>query len=207
MDYYKTANKLEKLNFGDTYHIYNKAISQEKLFIDGDDYFYFLKKLTRYILPIADIIAYCLVPNHFHLLVNIKEEENIPIRLLKRGKEDTPNLISKSFSNFFNSYTKSFNNTHHRMGRLFLYPFRRILVEDEDYFVCLINYIHRNPVHHRLTKNYNDWKYSSYNAYLSQKPSKINRDMGLSLFSTLEAFIVFHEENKSAPGIERYYFE
>jgi len=207
MDYSKTTNKLEKLTYGQTYHIYNKAISHEKLFITANDYFYFLKKLNRYILPTADIIAYCLIPNHFHLLVTIKEEEDIPSDLLKNNKEDTDKLISKSFSNFFNSYTKSFNIAHNRMGRLFLYPFRRILVDDENYFVCLINYIHRNPVHHGLTKDYSDWKYSSYNAYISKKTTAINREEGLALFSSLDDFILFHKENKIVPGIEKYYFE
>jgi len=207
MDYSGTTNKLEKLNCGETYHIYNKAISHEKLFISSNDYFYFLKKLDRYILPVADIIAYCLIPNHFHLLVTIKDEENIQGSLLEKNKENPDQLISKSFSNFFNSYTRSFNIVHHRAGRLFLYPFKRILVEDEDYFVCLINYIHRNPVHHGFTKNYGDWKYSSYNAYLSEQPTRVNRNEGLSLFSSLDAFIRFHQENKSIPGIEKYYFE
>ena len=207
MDYAKTTNKLERLTFGETYHIYNKAISHEKLFIISDDYSYFLKKLNRYILPIANIIAYCLVPNHFHLLVTIKDEENIPESLLKKNKENPNQLISKSFSNFFNSYTRSFNIVHHRAGRLFLYPFKRILVDNDGYFVCLINYIHRNPVHHGLTTNYSDWKYSSYNAYISEKSTHINRKKGLSLFSSLEEFILFHKENQSVPGIEKYYFE
>jgi len=207
MDYAKTTNKLERLTFGETYHIYNKAISHEKLFIISDDYSYFLKKLNRYILPIANIIAYCLVPNHFHLLVTIKDEENIQESLLKKNKENPNQLISKSFSNFFNSYTRSFNIVHHRAGRLFLYPFKRILVDNDGYFVCLINYIHRNPVHHGLTTNYSDWKYSSHNAYISEKSTHINRKKGLSLFSSLEEFILFHKENQSVPGIEKYYFE
>jgi putative transposase len=206
MDYSKTTNKLEKLHCGSTYHIYNKAISHEKLFLISDDYFYFLKKLNRYILPVANIIAYCLIPNHFHLLVTIKDRENIPRSLLK-GKVNPDQLVSKSFSNLFNSYTKSFNIVHNRAGRLFLYLFKRILVENEDYFACLINYIHRNPVHHGIVKNYDDWKYSSYHAYLSELPTHINRKEGLSLFSSLDDFIRFHQENKSVQGIEKYYFE
>ncbi len=207
MDYTKTPNKLQKLTFGDAYHIYNKAISHDKLFITSEDYFYFLKKLERYILPVADIVAYCLIPNHFHLLAVMKEEENIPFNLFKRVNEHPDQLLERSFSNFFNSYSKSFNKAHNRSGRLFLYPYKRILVESEDYFVCLINYIHRNPIHHGFTKKHSDWKYSSYNAYLSVKPTQVNKEEGLSLFSSLEEFILFHKENKSAPGIEKYYFE
>ena len=58
-----------------------------------------------------------------------------------------------------------------------------------------------------LQKKHSDWKYSSYNAYLSVKPTQVNKEEGLSLFSSLEEFILFHKENKSAPGIEKYYFE
>jgi len=206
MDYSKTSNKLEQLEPGKTYHIYNKAISHEKLFVTEKDYFYFLKKLNRYILPVASIITYCLIPNHFHLLVTIKEGEDVPERP-ENEEENQFRKISKAFSNFFNSYARSFNIIHDRKGRLFLYPFKRILVDDEDYFVCLINYIHRNPVHHGLTEGYDQWRYSSYNAYLSKKPTAVARDEGLSLFSSLEEFILFHKENKTAPDVEKYYLE
>lgn len=206
MDYSKTTNKLEKLEPGKTYHLYNKAISHEKLFITEKDYFYFLKKLNRYILPVANIIAYCLIPNHFHLLVTIKEAKNIP-GIPENNKENQVRIISKSFSNFFNSYTRSFNIIHDRKGRLFLYPFKRILVDDDDYYVCLMNYIHRNPVHHGLTEDYNQWKYSSYNAYLSESPTHVSREEGLSYFGSLDEFILFHKENKTVPNVEKYYLE
>lgn len=206
MDYSKTTNKQEVLEPGKIYHIYNKAISRDKLFIIEKDYFYFLKKLNRYILPVAHIVAYCLIPNHFHLLVIIKDEENIPVKL-EKDKENKAQIVLKSFRNFFNSYTRSFNVIHDRKGRLFLYPYQRILVDDENYFICLMNYIHRNPVHHGLVKNYVDWKFSSYNAYLSKRPTHINREEGLSYFSSLDEFVLFHEENKSVPGMEKYYLE
>jgi REP element-mobilizing transposase RayT len=206
MDYSKTSNKLEILEQGKTYHIYNKAISHEKLFITEKDYFYFLKKLHRYILPVAHIIAYCLIPNHFHLLVTIKEIEEIP-GIQENDTANQTGIISKSFSNFFNSYTRSFNIAYNRKGRLFLYPFKRILVDDDDYFVCLMNYIHRNPVHHGLTEDYDQWKYSSYNAYLSERPTHVNRKEGLSYFDSLDEFILFHKENKTFPDVDKYYLE
>ena len=207
MKYYKATNKQEKLLFGSVYHVYNKAISHDKLFITFNDYDFFLKKLDRFISPVADIIAYCLMPNHFHLLLEIKEEESLKQNFLKNSTDNPTELISKSFSNFFNSYAKSFNKAHQRSGRLFLYPYKRILVDDDGYFACLINYIHRNPVHHGLTKEYGDWNYSSYKLYFSDKATFINREKGLAPFQTLEAFFRFHEENKVSPGIEKYSFE
>lgn len=118
----KTIEKQERLFPGYTYHIYNKAIGTDRLFISNKDYQYFLIKLERFISPIAEILSYCLIPNHFHLLVDIKESEEIEIKSIAYAK-DPDKLISQVFSNFFNSYSKSFNKAHNRAGRLFLYPF------------------------------------------------------------------------------------
>ena len=82
------------------------------------------------------------------------------------------------------------------MGRLFIQPFKRIAVEDEDYFRILVNYIHRNPIHHGLVLNFSDWKYSSYLTILSNKPDFIDQVEVLSFFNSKEEFIKFHNENK-----------
>jgi len=205
---FKSTEKLENLIPGNTYHIFNKAISNDKLFNSDDDYFYFLQKIERYLLPIANIVSYCLIPNHFHLLVQIKEFENLPEKLTKYYSDNPEAYISKVFSNFFNSYSKSYNKAHNRSGRLFLYPYKRILVEDDDYMASIIVYIHRNPIHHGLTKSYKDWKYSSYNSVLSNGKTKINREMALSPFDGSKGeFIIFHDDNISKNGIAKYLFE
>jgi REP element-mobilizing transposase RayT len=167
-------NRQEVLVCGETYHIYNKAVGSELLFKGAADYEWFLKKLERFVLPIADIFTYCLIPNHFHLLLTIKEPDEI-FELQKLDEDDYSNYLSHVFGNFFNSYSKSFNKMYDRVGRLFFQPFKRIAVEDEDYFILLVNYIHRNPIHHGLVKEMSDWKYSSYNAIASNKPTSLNR--------------------------------
>src|SRR5690606_39761531 len=58
------------------YHLYNKAISKKKLFYEDSDYRRFLTKFEIYFVPYLDIIAYCLIPNHFHFQVQIKEVDN-----------------------------------------------------------------------------------------------------------------------------------
>ena len=201
------VNNLERLIPGNTYHIFNKAIGTDKLFINDKDYFYFLQKLDRFILPVADILSYCLIPNHFHLLIDFKEMDDLPVKLQKHYIDNPDLFFSKVFSNFFNSYSKSFNKAHDRGGRLFMYPFKRIIIEDDDYLILLINYIHRNPIHHGLSKSFSEWKYSSYNAIHSNQPTKINRDYILSLFGSKDEFISFHKENKTRPGMEEYVFE
>ncbi len=88
-----------------------------------------------------------------------------------------------------------------------LQSFKRILVEDEDYYTSLISYIHRNPIHHGLVDNYQDWKYSSFNAFLSDKKTSIDKVEVLSYFDSQEDFVAFHEENKTKLGAEKYFLE
>ena len=203
----KYVNKYEVLDFNKFYHIYNKAVGSELLFKTEKDYYYFLSKFDRYLCAFAEIYTYCLIPNHFHFLIRIKEESEIIENIKYRGKEFSFEKINQAFSNFFNSYTKSFNKIHKRNGKLFILPYKRILVDKEDYLLILINYIHRNPIHHGLTDNFSDWKYSSYNACFSDKPTKIKREEIISIFGTREDFIKFHQENKEKPGSEKYYLE
>ncbi len=195
MDYQKLVNKEETLSCGETYHIYNRAVGDELLFKSEKDYEYFIKKLKRFIIPIANIFAYCLIPNHFHLLLKIKESDYIS-GLHNIEEKEYSKFITKVFGNFFNSYSKSYNKVHKRKGRLFIQPYKRIVVEDEYYFRILVNYIHRNPIHHGLVLNFSDWKYSSYSIILSNKTTFIDNEEVLSFFNSKEEFIEFHNENK-----------
>ena len=201
------VNRYEKLGFGKYYHILNKAVGNELLFRTEKDYYYFLAKIEHYILPIADIYSYCLIPNHFHLLIKIKAEENINLQYLKIDDNLGYKVLQQTFGNFFNSYSKSYNKVYDRKGSLFLRPFKRILVEDESYLLSLITYIHRNPIHHKINKEYSDWKYSSYNAIVSNKSTKIKRMEVIDFFGSEEEFVIFHEDNKPIKGIGKYLLE
>jgi len=199
------TNRIATLECGETYHIYNKAVGNELLFRTSDDYEYFLEKLSRFVLKVANIYAYCLIPNHFHILIKIKEPNEIPA-LAKIYEEDYSSYLLKIFSNFFNSYSKSYNKIHQRHGRLFFQSFKRILVEDEDYLLVLINYIHRNPLHHGLVKQFSEWKYSSYMTFLSKKYTKVNRREVLNYFDSLSDFVKYHKENRTKPGMDDFTF-
>ena len=200
----KPTDKTPILESEKYYHIFNRAIGNEKLFVDETDYIYFLSKLERYVLPIADLIAYCLIPNHFHFFVRILDYEVISKNIKINSSNTSEELTKQSFSNFFNSYTKTYNLRHNRKGKLFMLPYKRILVEDDTYFISIINYIHRNPLHHGLVKKHIDRKFSSYTAYLSQNKTKINRDLGLEFYGNLENFLLFHKENRAKVGFEIY---
>ncbi|MEQ8910285.1 MAG: hypothetical protein RIC95_13890 [Vicingaceae bacterium] len=76
-------NKLAIFEEEGLYHVYNRANGNEKLFLTDDNYRYFLKKYEEYISPLVDTFCYCLMPNHFHFLVRVKEEKDLKSELLK----------------------------------------------------------------------------------------------------------------------------
>ena len=114
--------KMTPLTAGCYYHIYNRGNNREPIFFSDENYRYFLKGYAEYISPVADTFAYCLLPNHFHFLVQIKEQQ----------EELSGALASQHFSNFFNSYTKSINKAYQRTGSLFEKRFGRILIESNE---------------------------------------------------------------------------
>ncbi|HRX96842.1 MAG TPA: hypothetical protein P5514_07845 [Bacteroidales bacterium] len=190
-------NQTEILEPDRYYHIYNRAVGNELLFIDETDYALFFRKMEKFILPICDLIAYCLIPNHFHFFIRTFDDKTIQQNLKLEKNEPIEYHLKRAFSNFFNAYAKAINLKHRRMGKLFMLPYKRILVEDPDYFLKIINYIHRNPVHHGLVKQYDEWLYSSFNAYLSNKTTIVNKDLGISFFGELNEFVKYHRENQS----------
>ena len=137
---------ISTLEFGKYYHIYNRGINSCDLFTEEDNYSYFLSLYDKFINPIADTFAWVLMPNHFHLLIRIKEANEIDLT----GFQNLSGLKPphQYFSNLFNAYTKAINKRNKRHGSLFERPFKRKLIKDEDYLKQLVLYIHNNPVHH-----------------------------------------------------------
>ena len=113
-----------KVEKGKTYHIYNRGINGENIFVDDRNYAYFLKRWQDFIAPVTDTYAYCLLRNHFHFLLRVKSTD-VLVKEPETGKEKILDP-SQQFSNFFNSYAQSINKAHNRTGSLFEHPFRRI---------------------------------------------------------------------------------
>lgn len=157
---------------GNFYHIYNHANGNECLFVERENYRYFLQQTEIHLSPIADLIAYCLMPNHFHFLIYIQEERSLNMLPLFKKSTTIPTdkIISKQFANLFSSYTQSFNKVYMRRGSLFIKNFKRKKVHDSNYLKTLITYIHLNPVHHHFVANLNDWEWSSYLKYCHADP-------------------------------------
>ena len=123
------------------YHVYNRGNSYEKLFLNNENYRFFYIKCQNYLSSVSTIYAYSLLPNHFHLLIKTHSSENIKLN----ENVTFSSHISKTFSNLFNSYTKSFNQYHHRRGTLFSQPFKRKQIDSKDYLKNVVQYIHQNP--------------------------------------------------------------
>jgi putative transposase len=174
------------------YHIYNRGNNREPIFFSDDNYHYFLKGYAEYIAPVADTFAYCLLPNHFHILVQIHEQ-----------KEGNTKSVSQHFANFFNSYTKSINKAYQRTGSLFEKRFGRILIGSHEQLQWLVMYIHRNPQKHGLIADFRQYRYSSYQTILKIGNSstenalkigtKIKMDPVLSWFGGVSPFVHAHE--------------
>ncbi|AWH84528.1 hypothetical protein HYN59_05070 [Flavobacterium album] len=169
--------KLETLDKDGTYHIYNRGINGEPIFLSEENKKYFLKLMDKYINEEIDILAYCLMDNHFHFLLNIVSEGDIATQIL---------------SNLFNAYAKAFNKANNRTGSLFEKHFKRIRISDEDYLRQVVVYIHLNPKHH-FGIDFTSFRYSSFNAILSDKDTKVNRSEVLELFGDKENYLYVHQ--------------
>lgn len=198
---------MEKLQPNSSYHIFNHANGFENIFTKDENYRFFLDKYNQYILPIAETYAYCLLPNHFHLVVRIRRKE--VIEELRRSVENSnfskgPNFgkvetveyyISKQFANLFSCYTQSFNKVNKRRGSLFLKNFRRELIDNKKYFLNAVIYTHRNPVHHAFCNRYTDWSYTSFCEIKEHNSQIIEVDKLVRMFGCKELFIDLHEQS------------
>ncbi len=205
---------LEPIENGNYYHIYNCGINGEKLFRENRAYEYFLSSYDKYIDPVADTFAWCLMGNHFHLLVRVKEEEEIgfykqlnsdrsndsvrfqvtsdlsEFREPDRVKKPNP---TKHSSHLFNAYTRYYNKKYNRIGSLFIQPFKRKQINNEKYFRQLVIYIHNNPVHHGFVEHPVDYPWSSYLSCVSVKPAKLQRETVIRWFDDVANFKEVHE--------------
>jgi REP element-mobilizing transposase RayT len=219
--------KYEPIEHDKYYHIYNRGNNYENIFISDSDYANFLKLLNIYILPVAEILAWCLMKNHFHLLVRIKEENEIGFLIPKNrnikdlakkwavffpdSDTDTSTfkqpIPERQFKHLFNKYAKSFNVEHNRIGSLFIKNFERKSVDNEKYLKNLILYIHNNPVHHEFVNDLKNYYWSSYSSILSNKPTKIKRDFIISLFDNVSNFEFVHKQKMEFENIKHLIIE
>ena len=180
--------KQQPFESGNYYHVFNRGNNKENIFKEDDNYLYFLKLIKKHLSETCKIFAFCLLPNHFHLLLKIKGTNELPLNYQNKEKK-----IHQPFSNLFNAYTKSLNKKYKRSGSLFQEHLHRINVNTEKYLKELVLYIHLNPEKHRIEEYFQDYTYSSYKAYLSEKPSLLERKEIIKYFDKKDNFIYCHQ--------------
>jgi putative transposase len=184
------------------YHIVNHAVGNENIFRIADNYRYFLERYAHHTSSVFETYAYCLMPNHFHLLVRVKSLEELSQD--EKFKGDIHKFVMQKISNLLNGYAKAYNIRFERKGALFIDFTKRFLVDSDDYFTAVVSYIHQNPIHHGFVNNLNDWFYSSYHSHLSNKNTKLKRAEVIDWFGNIDEFKRFHESNIQSlnPNVE-----
>lgn len=192
------------------YHIYNRGVEKRSIFQNNRDYGRLIKTIKYYQLEgpkprlskflnssifkldlnskIVEIICYCLMPNHFHFL----------IKQLKDGG------ITEFISKLSNSYTKYYNTKHSRIGPLLQGEFKAVLVEGEEQFIHLSRYIHLNPIASLLVKDLKNFRWSSYEEYISNSNGICSKEDIMGYFKSPRDYEQFVLDQVSyAQSLER----
>lgn len=198
------------MNFeqGHLYHIFNQGNNRQRIFFSRGNYLFFIKKVRIYILPYADILAWCLMPNHFHIMLEIKEVSRPILKGFgsQGGEKDTlqrQRTINDSMAIMLRSYTRAINKAERRSGSLFRMGTKALCMDSVekvsapyykrngvtyinnsrgDYPQTCFNYIHHNPVKARLVRLAQEWEYSSAMEYARPRTSNlVNRERAQEL--------------------------
>ncbi len=138
---------------GALYHIITRGNNRQSIFRDDRDRRRYLEKLFLYSQDKeVDILCYCLLTNHVHLLL-----------------ETPKGNLSKMMQPLQTSYTMYFNKRHHRSGHVFEQRFKAFLVDKDNYLLQVSRYIHLNPVQAKVVPRPQDYRWSSYRGYVNEK--------------------------------------
>ena len=176
------------------YHFYNRGAHRLSLFREAENYSFVLRRIKKYISQFSlSVVAYCLLPNHYHLLV--RQDGQQPARLL-------PQRV-------FNSYSKAYNKRYDHTGTLFEGPSKVKAVKDESHLLHLCRCIHSNPVTHGLVTDVTAWPYSNYLEWIAERSGTlVDRELVSAHFQTRESYERFVQsyiqERQLPPALDRY---
>lgn len=152
------------------YHIYNRGNNREEIFFSKRNYFYFLQKTNEFLKPNCHILAWCLMPNHFHFLVytNYRGAE------LSKKYQQSISVLMEGFRNLLSAYTQGVNKERERTGSLFTQntKVKLLHMKSNQPFICF-NYIHQNPLRAELVSKLEDWEYSSFLDYAGMRNGRL----------------------------------
>ncbi len=165
------------------YHIYNRGNNKEAIFLCEADYLHFISLCHKYIANRCQILAWCLMPNHFHFLVEVNEVSLEPV---KWGGNVMPS-ISNGFQILQSNYSKRINYRENRTGSLFQQKAKSKLLETKSYALTTFWYLHQNPVKAALAKNTLEWEYSSYKEYCGLRDESLSKfELGKTILNLSE---------------------
>jgi len=182
---------------GQYYHIYNRGAGKAKIFFNDGNYQYLLRLIKEYAPKFGvAVIAYCLMPNHYHFLF----------------RQETETLLSKFMQVLFNAYVQALNLQQGRTGTLFEGRFKHKRVDTWEYLIILCRYIHRNPVKAGLVTKPEDWAYSNYREWIGARDGTlVDKVFVQDHFSSAEEYVKFvsdvEDEEKSYEKISKYLFD
>ncbi len=182
-----SRNTIKEFEAGGYYHVYNRGVEKRIIFVDDQDYTVFLGLLKKYLAGEEDarknrhpysrldgevkLLAYCLMPNHFHLLIS----------------QNTGDGITKLMRRLATGYAMYFNHRYNRVGTLFQGRYKASKINTDPYLLHISRYIHLNP------KDYKEWPYSSFQYYQSTRipPKWLNTLEILDIFGTRKEYVDF----------------
>ena len=159
---------------GHYYHFYNRGAHRKSIFREPDNYIFLLRKIKHYCstLTLAPI-AYCLMPNHYHFL-------------LQQDDEHAAGLLPQRV---FNSYTKAFNKRYEHSGTLFEDNYKVKMIQQESHLLHLCRYIHANPLKDGLVTEIADWPYSNYLEWIEERAGTlVDRDFVQQYFPSAQNY-------------------
>ncbi len=169
------------------YHIWNRGNNRENLFYSPHNYEYFIRLYAEYLDPVVETYAFCLLPNHFHLLIRTK---SLPVS--PAGETGKNNPVSFAFQRFFTAYSQAINIQERRTGSLFQKPFKRLEIISARHLANLVHYIHTNPQKHRIIEDFRQYPWSSYERIIRDRPSKLKKEEVLQWFKDKGNYVNYH---------------
>jgi putative transposase len=170
------------------YHIYNRGAGKQPIFFHSANYEHLLHLVKRYSPQYgAKIIAYCLMPNHYHLLL----------------RQETDQPLSKFINVLFNAYVQAVNQEQGRSGTLFEGRFRHVCIDRYEYLIHLCRYIHNNPRKAGLVSKLEDWPYSNYLDWIGLRNGILKDDAFIEQYfpGTRDAYRQFVDDLKEGTRV------
>jgi putative transposase len=179
---------------GHYYHFYNRGAHKVSIFREPDNYLFVLQKMRKYVTEFKlTMIAYCLMPNHYHFLT----------------RQDAKNAAGLLPQRVFNSYSKAYNKRYGHSGTLFEDNYKVKPIQTSSHLLHLCRYIHGNPVKDGLVANPADWPYSNYLDWIGERNGAlVDRDFIDNQFSNAQEYQKFlfqYLQSRNLPGdVQRF---